>query len=74
MSQRDLAVGDPVTVRTTDRDPIEISLHHHAFVTEVRPAQESAPGTTYMVGHPGLSERRYGPYGADRLERGWDTP
>lgn len=74
MSPRDLAVGDPVTVRTTDRDPVEISLHRHAVVTEVRPASAPPGGAAYMVGHPDLSDRRYGPYGPDRLERGWDTP
>lgn len=48
-----LAVGDRVTVRTFDSDPIEISLHRHAVIT-------AADCGAYMVGHPGMSERRYG--------------
>ncbi len=66
-------VGDLVTVRATDQDPIEISTHRHAEVTAVEGV--SGHGTfTYMVGHPRMSERRYGPYGPEKLIRGWNTP
>lgn len=70
MSEGRLQVGDRVTVRTTDADPIEIILHRHAVITDVRPAD----GPAYMVGHPWMSNRRYGPYPDDRLVRGWDAP
>jgi hypothetical protein len=69
-----LAVGDRVTLRPTDSDPIEISLHRHAVITAVHEAQEGAAGPMYTLGHPGWSERRYGPYSEARLIRGWNTP
>jgi hypothetical protein len=67
VSPERLTVGDRVTVRTSDSDPIEISLHRHAVVI-------AADGGAFMVGHPGMSQRRYGPYSDAQLVRGWDTP
>jgi hypothetical protein len=67
VNAEELAVGDRVTVRPSDSDPIEITLHRHAFITDILDA-------AYMVGHPGMSGRRYGPYSDAQLVRGWDTP
>lgn len=69
-----LRPGDRVTVRATDADPLEITLHRHAVVTDVRPADDPTGSATYLVGHPWMSKRRYGPYREDQLARGWDHP
>lgn len=66
-------VGDRITLCSTTADPIEITLHRHAVVTEVCPA-DSGGDVTYLVGHPWMSSRRYGPYPEERLIRGWDAP
>lgn len=65
-----LQVGDRVTVRTRDGDPLDICLQRHAVITDIQP--DEVP--TYMVGHPWASQRRYGPYPRDRLIPGWDAP
>jgi hypothetical protein len=68
MSNREtLAVGDLVTVWTYDRDPIEITVHTHAVITDL---EDHPDGTRYLVGHP-PARRRFGPYSAARLVRGW---
>lgn len=74
MSMEKLSVGDHVTVRISDTDPLELCLHRHAVITEVRQVDNDADDTSYMVGHPWGSTRRYGPYREDRLIRGWCTP
>jgi hypothetical protein len=61
------AVGDRVTVNPAPTDPIEICEHRHALVTDV-------DGDVYTVGHPHTSDRRYGPYPAQRLTPGWGIP
>lgn len=58
-----LTEGDRVTVVTTPSDPIEITVHSHAVITGVEPGG-------YIVGHP-PAVRRFGPYPAARLRRGW---
>jgi len=62
--QRTFAVGDRVTVQTSNFDPVEITVHSHAVVLDV------VDGAGYVVGHP-PAVRRYGPYPAARLTRGW---
>jgi hypothetical protein len=68
MSDREtFVVGDRVTVRTSVLDPVELTLHSHAVITDL---EDHADGTRYLVGHPPAG-RRYGPYAAARLARGW---
>ncbi|MET8150145.1 hypothetical protein ACIBSW_08495 [Actinoplanes sp. NPDC049668] len=66
MSAPALAVGDRVTVRIRDRDPIELTVHRHAVIPDVA---FGPGGDRSVVGHPPAA-RRYGPYPADRLARG----
>ncbi|MEU7904088.1 hypothetical protein [Actinoplanes sp. NPDC049118] len=66
-AERALAIGDRVKVQTSVDDPIEIDVHRHAVILDV----EDAPGgPRYVVGHPPAG-RRFGPYPAARLTRGW---
>lgn len=62
-----LQVGDHVTVTVSPLDPVEITVHTHAIVTQV---EDGPDGTLYVVGHP-PAQRRYGPYPAHRLLAGW---
>jgi hypothetical protein len=64
-----LQVGDPVTVAIAPDDPIEITVHSHAIITQV---EDHPDGLRYEVGHPPAT-RRYGPYRAERLTNGWVT-
>ncbi|GID94681.1 hypothetical protein ACFQFC_13560 [Amorphoplanes digitatis] len=64
-----LAVGDRVTVQTANFDPVELTVHSHAVVTDI---EDDPGGPRYLVGHP-PADRRYGPYPAARLTRGWEA-
>lgn len=74
VNEGQLQIGAHVTVLAHDTDPIEIILHRHAVITDVNPADTSAQGPTYLVGHPWASRRRYGPYSKERLIHGWKAP
>ncbi|WP_203843619.1 hypothetical protein [Winogradskya humida] len=68
-----LQVGERVTVRVADTDPIEVVQHKHVLVAEAK------PNGMYLVTHapiPGSREapRNYGPFARERLIKGWDTP
>jgi hypothetical protein len=65
-----LAIGTKVIVITSSSDPIQLVLSPHTVVAAM---VDGPQGPMYVVEHLGsLMPRRFGPFPADRLIKGWD--
>lgn len=70
-----LQVGERVTVRTSIQDHAELACRTHLQVIEVHDGDEWPGGVGYSVGYwVGTRARTFGPFGAERLIKGWGTP
>ena len=68
----ELAVGDKVTVRTSNFDPVHLQCSPFTRVVEVGSNDE---GDFYYVGHdacgPYFPATRFGPFRLSKLKPGW---